>query len=48
MNMQEPDCIIDYWFFNNIYMMGEIPEEWKNCIAIPIHKKSKKQKMENY
>jgi len=30
------------------FMTGEIPEEWKNCIVIPIHKKSEKQKLENY
>jgi rRNA maturation protein Rpf1 len=48
MNMQETHCIIDYWFFNNICIIGEVPEECKNCIAIAIHKNSEKQKVENY
>jgi hypothetical protein len=29
-------------------MMGEMPEEWKNCIIIHIYKKGDKQKAENY
>ena len=28
--------------------MGEIPEEWKNIIIIPLYKKGEKQKVENY
>jgi len=33
-------------FFNNITMMGEMQEEWKNSIVIPIHKKGYKQNVE--
>jgi hypothetical protein len=29
-------------------MTGEMPEEWKNCIVLPIHNKGEKQKVENY
>jgi len=28
--------------------MGDMPEEWKNSIVIPLYKKGDKQKMENY
>jgi len=34
-------------FLNNIYMMGEMPEEWKICTMIHINKKGDKQKVEN-
>jgi len=34
--------------FNNIYKMREMPQEWKNSSVIPIHRKSDKQKVENY
>jgi hypothetical protein len=30
--------------FNNIYTMGEMPDEWKNSIVIPVYKKGDKQK----
>jgi hypothetical protein len=33
----------DYWFLNNIYMMGEIPEEWKKSIVITIYRKETKK-----
>jgi hypothetical protein len=29
-------------------MMGEMQEEWKNSIVIPIYKKDYKQNVENY
>jgi len=29
-------------------MKGELPEEWKNSIIIPTHKKRDKQKVETY
>jgi hypothetical protein len=29
-------------------MMGEMPEEWKNSIAIPLYKEGEKQKVEKY
>jgi hypothetical protein len=29
-------------------MMGEMPEEWKNSIILPVYKKGEKQKVENY
>jgi hypothetical protein len=35
-------------FFNNIYMMGEMPEECNNSIVIPVYKKGDKQKVQNY
>lgn len=35
-------------FFNNTSMMGEMQEEWKNSIVIPIYKKGYKQSVENY
>jgi hypothetical protein len=35
-------------FLNNIYVMGEMLEEWKNSIFIPMYKKGDKQKVENY
>ena len=35
-------------FFNIIYMMGEMPEEWKNSIVIPLYYKGDKQTVENY
>ena len=38
----------DYCFFNNLYIMGETPEEWKNSIVIAIYTKGGKQKVENY
>ena len=38
----------DSWFCNVIYMMGEMPEEWKNSIVIPLYKKGDKQKVGNY
>jgi hypothetical protein len=38
----------DYWLFNNIYVMGEMPEERKRSTLVPIHKKGEKQKVENY
>jgi len=37
-----------HWFFNNIYNMRQMPQEWKNSHVIPIYKKSDKQKVENY
>jgi len=35
-------------FFNNIYVMGEMLEKWKNSIVLPMYKKVDKQKVENY
>jgi len=29
-------------------MIGEIPEELKNCIIIPVYKRGEKQRVENY
>lgn len=29
-------------------MKGELPEEWKNIIILPTHKKRDKQKVETY
>jgi hypothetical protein len=48
MNVQETHYMSDYWFFNNIYMMGEMPEERKKSTVVPTHKKCEKQKVENY
>ena len=28
--------------------MGEMPEEWKNSIIIPVYKEGEKQRVENY
>ena len=47
-NMQKTHFMGDYCFLNNIYMMGEMPEEWKNYIILHIYKKGDKQKVENY
>jgi len=46
--MQKTHFMGDYCFLNNIYMMGEMPEEWKNYIILHIYKKGDKQKVENY
>ena len=34
-------------FLCNIYMMGEIPEEWKNSTVITVHNKGDKWQVEN-
>jgi hypothetical protein len=34
--------------FFHIYMMGEMPEECRKSIVIPVHKEGDKQKVENY
>jgi hypothetical protein len=47
-NMQKAHLMRDYWFLNNIHIMGKMPEEWKNCIVIPKYKKNDKQIVENY
>ena len=46
--MQETHFMRDYYFLNNISMMGEMQEEWKNSIVIPLYKKGYKQNVENY
>ena len=38
-NMQKTHFMRDYWFLNNIYMMGEMPEDSKNSTVIPIYRK---------
>lgn len=42
-NRQKTHFMRDYWFLNNIYMMGEIPEEWKKSIVITIYRKETKK-----
>jgi len=34
-DMQDTHCLRLLIFFNNIYMMREMPVEWKNSIIIP-------------
>jgi len=47
MNMQETHCMSNYWFLNNICVMGEMSEKWKTRTVIPIHKGGEKQKVGN-
>jgi len=47
-NMQKTHFMRDYWFLSNIYMMEEMPDEWKNSTVIPIYRKVIKQMTENY
>ena len=45
--MQETHFMRDHVFFNNISIMGEMKEEWKNSTVIPIYKKGYKKNVEN-
>jgi hypothetical protein len=38
-NRQKTHFMRDYWFLNNIYMVGKIPEEWKKSTVITIYRK---------
>jgi hypothetical protein len=46
-NLQEIHFMREYCLLNNIYMTGEMPEEWRNNILIPTYTKGDK-KVENY
>jgi len=36
------------YVFNNVYIIGEMPEECENIIVIPVNKEVDKQEAENY
>jgi len=36
--MQKTLFMTDYCFFNNIYIRGEMLEEWKNSTVLPTYK----------
>jgi hypothetical protein len=44
-NMQETHFMTDHVFFNNISIMGEMQEEWKNSTVVPIYMKGYKKNM---